>query len=99
MEDVKRSTRKQSIINMLSSNIGIIGMSCAEITKYITNLEGITDKTKIRYLSGSISSVLNKMVKNEELEYADNKTKKGGRIYQIARSTITIADILGDLGK
>lgn len=79
-------TYKQKIIVLLESSKIIRGgdhaMSCQEICKAIifaNNLKG----NKARYLSGGVSSILAKMVKDGELEYDERKAIRGGHLYRI----------------
>lgn len=56
--------------------------SCKEVTDAVIERERITDEHTLRYISGSISTVLNKLVKEGKLKYAEEKTSRGGHIYQ-----------------
>lgn len=59
-----------------------VAYSCQEITKVFIESEQLTGN-KAHYLSGSISSILAKLVEEGTLEYAPGRTKKGGHLYQL----------------
>lgn len=71
-------TNKALILEMLKEGDAL---TCAEITKIVIEQKYVTPQP---YLSGSISSTLAKMIKDEILEYApDLEGPKGGHVYQI----------------
>jgi hypothetical protein len=71
------NTRREYIWKLLKTKPG--GMTCQELTNRIAVSEGIEGS---RYLSGSISSLLNRMVKKGELKYSVTKQgPKGGHVY------------------
>lgn len=55
--------------------------SCSEITKMIIEKDKLTGSVA-HYLSGSVSSILAKLVKGTLLKYAEEKTVRGGYLYQ-----------------
>lgn len=58
-------------------------MTCGEVCKRIIEDEKLEGNTA-RYLSGSISSILRKLVAEGVLEYAEDlKGPKGGHVYQL----------------
>lgn len=71
-------TRKERILKMLKDPN--TKLTCGQMCKKIIKDEKLTDKA--HYLSGSISSILNKMVKDGVLKYAEEKGPKGGYVYQ-----------------
>jgi hypothetical protein len=79
----KKPTRKELIILLLHG--GEIKMTCGAIVKKIIAIEGLTGSVA-HYLSGSISSILNKLVKEDVLKYAEGKGPRGGHIYQLNRN-------------
>lgn len=72
-------TRREKIIEYFNSRKGIL-LSCNDITKHIAEEEKLTGN-KRHYLSGSISSILNKLVKDKILGYHVAKTPRGGHLY------------------
>lgn len=75
---VTRKTNKEMIVDMLKEGTPL---SCWDITKRIIKIKYPKGAT---YLSGSISSILAKMVKdNDRIEYAPGKAIRGGHLYQI----------------
>lgn len=77
-------TWKQRVLHLLYSTNN--EMSCQEITKTFINADKISGN-KARYLSGSISSLLNKLVKNNKVLYSENKTSRGGYLYKFNYDT------------
>jgi len=81
-------TRKQQILKMLEASKLLRGndhaMSCQELCKGIIFAENLIGN-KAHYLSGSISSILAKMVKDGELEYGDRKSIGGGHLYRLIK--------------
>lgn len=73
-------TRKLTIFLYLSKP-GTI-MSCQEITKKIIKDENLKGNVA-HYLSGSVSSILAKLVKDGILKYADGKSLRSGHLYQL----------------
>lgn len=75
-------TRKQQILFLLDKPQ--TKMTCSEICEEIVRFEKIpSDSSVARYLSGSISSILAKLVKEKTLKYAKEKGPKGGHVYQL----------------
>jgi hypothetical protein len=72
-------TRKQKILHYLQ--FSYIIMSCQDITDKIIKEEKLTGNVA-KYLSGSISSILAKLVKDGVLKYAEGKGPRGGHLYQ-----------------
>lgn len=72
-------TRKEIILSIIKPGIQI---SCGDLCKIIINTQNLTGN-KARYLSGSISSILNKMVKDKILMYSPIKGPKGGYTYEL----------------
>lgn len=77
---MKPLSRRETILHLLKKPEK--KMSCQQICKYIIKKESLTDNVA-RYLSGSISSKLAKLVKDGVLKYADEKSIKGGHLYQV----------------
>lgn len=75
-----KTSRRERIIQMFTSDA--VRHTCQNITKCIIIEEELTG-SKAKYLSGSISSILAKLVKDEVLMYADEQTDRGGHIYQL----------------
>lgn len=81
----KKPTRKQQILEILKNPM--VNMTCGEICKRIIQDENLTGNVA-HYLSGSISSKLNKLVKEGVLEYnPDLKGPRGGYVYQLKTVT------------
>lgn len=78
---IKKPTRKQLILQMLKDPT--TKLTCTEMTKRIIARQKLTGNNAY-YLSGSISSILNKLVKEGVLQYADEKGIRGGYKYQKA---------------
>lgn len=76
-----RVTRREKILQIFSK--GYMDRSCAQIVTEIINDEEIWASSTAHYLSGSISSILAKMVKDGILEYAPGKSIRGGHLYQL----------------
>jgi hypothetical protein len=77
-------TRKEIILNALQENPD--GLSCVALTQIVIASIGpdnIWGGNKIRYMSGSVSSILLNLVRHEVLEYAEQKGPRGGHIYKI----------------
>lgn len=75
-------TRKEFVLNLLREEENEKGLSCQKIVEALIIEEELTED-RIMYLSGSVSSMLRKMVKQRELKYSEETTKRGGHIYQI----------------
>lgn len=73
-------TRREKILNMFSHPMA--KFSCQQITNNIITEEKLTGNSA-KYLSGSISSILRKMVLKNVLEYCDFTTNRGGHFYQL----------------
>lgn len=73
-------TRKEQILKLLKDTHTI--MTCQELTKKIAKKEKLSGNRLI-YLSGSISSILRKMVKDGILKYANIKDSRGDHTYQL----------------
>lgn len=70
------------IIEMLHSPEIIL--SCQQITSRIIKKEKIPkDSSVARYLSGSVSSILCKMVKDGDLAYDEKLSPRGGHMYRV----------------
>lgn len=74
-------TRKQMIIHIVSSNGEL---SCAEICVRLIAYGYVSEGSK-QYLSGSVSSILAKLVKENILEYSFKKSIRGGHIYKMKK--------------
>lgn len=72
-------TRKETILEMFTDET--TELSCNQIVKIIIAKENLVGN-KAKYLSGSISSILNKLVKQYILGYSSNKTFRGGYKYK-----------------
>lgn len=60
-----------------------IQLSCQDVCRLVMQHEEYSNSLhEWRYLSGSISSSLRKMVKSNYLEYRNIKTSRGGHIYR-----------------
>lgn len=57
-------------------------LTCQQICNEIIKDENLTGNNA-KYLSGSVSSILKKMINKGELQYFNLKTARGGSIYQI----------------
>lgn len=75
----KPLTRKQLILQLLKKHD--TKLSCQQICKSIIASQKLTGNVA-HYLSGSISSILNKLVKDGELQYAEGTAVRGGYLYQ-----------------
>ena len=75
---MKKQTRKEKILFYLSSGIGL---TCQQISKRIFEDECLTGNVA-HYLSGSVSTLLAKMVKDGQLEYF-GVGLRGGHVYRI----------------
>lgn len=76
-------TRKQMILSILKNPD--TKLTCQQLCKKIIKKQKLTDNIA-HYLSGSISSILNKMVKDGILKYAKEVGVKGGYVYQLNKS-------------
>lgn len=63
--------------------------SCSDITKHLIKKDKLTG-TVAYYLSGSVTTILAKLVKDGFLKYAKEKTSRGGHLYQFAMSGVEI---------
>lgn len=76
-------TRKAFILDLLSKEENREGLSCQKIVEALIIEEELTED-RIMYLSGSVSSLLRKLVIQEELlKYSDKVTTRKGHIYQL----------------
>lgn len=74
-------TRKERILLLLKKPGR--KMTCQEITKYFIKKDKLEGNVAI-YLSGSISSILRKMVDDQLLMYDEHaKGPRGGHVYKI----------------
>ena len=73
-------TRKERIVNVFFKSKRS-KWTCQQVTNAIIALEELTGN-KAKYLSGGISSILAKLVKQGILKYAEGQGPKGGHIYQ-----------------
>lgn len=79
-------TRRDKIIEMFTASpFGAnVELSCNDIVKtFIANQEPTSSNHGYRYLSGSISSVLKKLVDEGTLMYSTNTTPRGGYLYKL----------------
>lgn len=72
-------TRREKILDLLK--LPHSHMTCGEICSFIVTDEGLSGNVA-KYLSGSISSILRKMVDKGELHYSQIKGPRGGYRYQ-----------------
>lgn len=72
-------TRKQKILKLLSRPHS--HMTCGEICSFLIKDDNLSGNIA-KYLSGSISSTLRKMVDKGELEYSQFTGPRGGHRYQ-----------------
>lgn len=73
-------TRKQIILKYLKNPKTVL--SCKEICDKIIKEEKIFGTTVAHYLSGSVSTILAKLVKEGVLKYAEGTGPMGGHLYQ-----------------
>jgi hypothetical protein len=75
-------TRKERILKILKRPS--TKLTCQAICKKIIKAEKIDESSSIAfYLSGSISSILAKLVKTKVLRYSDIEGPRGGHIYEM----------------
>lgn len=74
---------KKDILFLFETSGSPIKLSCAQICKLLKDKFSKYTNSRIRILSSSISGILNKMVKENELQYSDDKAERGGYIYQL----------------
>lgn len=72
-------TRKEMILRYLKNPHAVL--SCQDICKKIIKRQKLAGNVA-KYLSGSISSVLAKLVKEGILKYAKGSGPRGGHLYQ-----------------
>lgn len=76
-------TRKERIKRILKRST--VGLTCAEITKRVAKAEKLDDNSNVRrYLSGSVSSILKKLVDDPDgvvLVLDTIKGPRGGKVY------------------
>lgn len=75
-------TRRELILDILSQTDHPI--TCAEICQWIEVKENLTASIRM-YLSGSVSSLLRKMVIKNQIKIASLKGPKGGQTYKLAQ--------------
>lgn len=73
-------SRKQIILKMFKTSN--TRLTCSEITKVIIKKQKLTGSVA-HYLSGSVTTILSKLVKDGDLRYSDKSTPRGGHIYQL----------------
>jgi hypothetical protein len=77
-------SRREKIIDLFFKAKPETEFSCDQIVKqFIEDKEPTSSQHGYHYFSGSISSILNKLVKDNVLRYSNNKTKRGGHLYQL----------------
>lgn len=75
-------TRKERILKMLKRPG--TKLTCQAICKKIIKAEKLDESSSVaHYLSGSISSILAKMVKEKVLRYAEEEGPRRGHIYEL----------------
>ena len=89
---LKKADSRRTKIRMLFISPRAPQMSLNQIVQYLIQEEGIP-KSGQKYLSGSISSILRKLVLEKYLKYADHTTARGGHIYELDRSRHNSIDI------
>ncbi len=72
-------TRRARIIQML--RIGKTQLTCGQICKKLIEEQELTGNVA-HYLSGSVSSILAKLVKEGVVKYSDKSGPRGGHVYQ-----------------
>lgn len=78
----KKQSRREYILQLLNHN-NKFTFTCQDICKLIIFKENLIGN-KAKYLSGSVSSILNKMVKDNVLKYSSIKTgPRGGYVYEL----------------
>jgi hypothetical protein len=85
--DEKPLSRSERIVEMLRDiNVGEYGMTCQQICERIIEEEQLSGNVR-RYLSGSISSKLRKLVREGVLSYHPERTgARGGHVYRLRRT-------------
>lgn len=74
-------SRRDQILKLLEKKGAML--TCQQITSKIIKKEKLTGN-RATYLSGSISSLLRKMVKEDILKYANEEAgPRGGHVYQL----------------
>lgn len=82
VEEEKKETRREAILNHFEENPNA-ELSCTEVSKIVIKRLNVPHN-KQHYLSGSISSLLRKLVIREnKLKYSENKTDRGGHLYKL----------------
>jgi len=84
----KPLSRREKILVIFATHWGT-KFSCQQITKKLIRSEKLTGSVA-HYLSGSVTTILAKLVKDKFLKYAKEKTPRGGHLYQIDMTTIEI---------
>lgn len=70
-------TRKEQILQLFAD--AEVKLSCKQVSDKL-----VVPDDKRQYLSGSVTTILKKLVEAGKLAYAATKTAKGGNIYQKA---------------
>lgn len=85
MKESTRITRKHLILDYLAQELpkNPNGIGCTELTKFIIERDMLKGNIA-HHLSGSISSILAKLVKEGILKYSKHKSPKGGHLYLIS---------------
>lgn len=77
---MKTKSRREIVLQLLSKPG--TKMTCQELTKRIIKKQKLTGSVA-HYLSGSISSILLKLVKDKVVKRAKEKGPLGGSVYQM----------------
>lgn len=89
-------TYKEKVLSMFETPN--ITLSCTQICRKLIVQNDIPLPKRV-YLSASISSILNKLVKDEILQYSTIPTKRGGHIYELDRKMQMIRDLREEVNK
>jgi hypothetical protein len=75
-----KTTRREMILQMFPDNT--VKLTCAQICHAIIEKQNLNGNIA-QYLSGSVSSILRKLVLKGDLKYAEGFGIKGGHLYQL----------------
>lgn len=85
MKETTKITRKHLILDYLVQELpkNPKGIGCTELTKFIIKRNMLKGNIAY-YLSGSVSSILAKLVKEGILKYSKHRSPRGGHLYLIS---------------
>lgn len=78
---MKKLSRRELIIKMFEKDKRL---TCQQITKAIIKKQKLSGSVA-HYLSGSISTILNGLIKKGILTYSYKSTQRGGHIYELEK--------------